>query len=125
MWYSCRGEHSEIVAVPLDRVKEVMALNKEDSKPAFLYKEQIVVKNEPTYENVVGQDELTRFDKVFKKQKKKHKSSNNRNSNKKNKPQAKTQEGNNAGGSNKNKNRSKNFRNKQNNKNKPNQPKSE
>ncbi|MFT6747369.1 MAG: cell fate regulator YaaT (PSP1 superfamily) [Glaciecola sp.] len=62
MWYSCRGELSEIVAVPLDRVKEVMALNKEDSKPDFLYKEQIVIKNEPTYENVVGQDELTRFD---------------------------------------------------------------
>lgn len=70
MWYSCRGEYSEIVAVPLDRVKEVIALNKEDNKPDFLYKEQIVVKNEPTYENVVGQDELTRFDN---KQKKKNK----------------------------------------------------
>jgi len=62
MWYSCRGEHSEIVAVPLDRVKEVIALNKEDNKPGFLYKETVVVKDEPKYENVVGQDELTRFD---------------------------------------------------------------
>ena len=69
MWYACRGEHSEIVAVPLDRVKEVIELNKEDNKPGFLYKEQIVVKNEPTYENVVGQDELTRFDNKQKKKK--------------------------------------------------------
>jgi len=70
MWYSCRGEHSEIVAVPLDRVKEVIALNKEDNKPDFLFKEVVVVKNEPTYENVVGQDELTRFDNKQKKKKK-------------------------------------------------------
>lgn len=63
MWYSCRGEHSEIVAVPLDRVNEVISLNKKENKPAFLYKAQVVVEDEPTYENVVGQDDLTRFDK--------------------------------------------------------------
>jgi cell fate regulator YaaT (PSP1 superfamily) len=73
MWYSCRGEHSEIVAVPLDRVKEVIALNKEDNKPSLLYREQIVVKNEPKYENVVGQDELTRFDNKQKGKKRKGK----------------------------------------------------
>jgi hypothetical protein len=63
MWYSCRGEHSEIVAVPLDRVNEVISLNRKENKPEFLYKAQVVVEDEPTYENVVGQDDLTRFDK--------------------------------------------------------------
>lgn len=70
MWYSCYGEHTEIVAVPVDRVKEVIALNKESNKPDFLYKEEIVIKEEPKYENVVGQDELTRFDNKLKKKKK-------------------------------------------------------
>ena len=51
----------------------------------------------PDYTNVVGQDELTRFDKVFKKKKKEEKFTNrnkdNRNSNNQNNPQAKKKAG--------------------------------
>mgnify|MGYP006154846529 CR=1 FL=1 len=70
MWYVIRGEYSDIVAVPVDRVKEVIELNKKDEIPEFLYKPRIeVVVAEPTYENVVGEDDLTRFDKKKKKKK--------------------------------------------------------
>jgi cell fate regulator YaaT (PSP1 superfamily) len=126
-YFVSKDGKNSIVPLSVERVFDIIELNKNGEIPHKLadFVDFVEEEAKPDYTNVVGQDELTRFDKVFKKQKKKHKSSNNRNSNKKNKPQAKTQEGNNAGGSNKNKNRSKNFRNKQNNKNKPNQPKSE
>lgn len=72
MWYSLRGEVSELVAVPTDRVKEVIELNKKEEIPEFLYQIQVEPKVvEPTYLNVVGQDELTRFDSKKKKKKKK------------------------------------------------------
>ncbi len=72
MWYVIRGEYSDIVAVPVDRVKEVIELNKKDEIPEFLYKPRVeVVVAEPTYENVVGEDDLTRFDKKKNKNKKK------------------------------------------------------
>jgi cell fate regulator YaaT (PSP1 superfamily) len=126
-YFVSKDGKNSIVPLSVERVFDIIELNKNGEIPHKLadFVDFVEEEAKPDYTNVVGQDELTRFDKVFKKQKKKHKSSNNRNSNKKNKPQAKTQEGNNAGGSNKNKNRSKNFRNKQNNQNKPNQPKSE
>lgn len=131
MYYfvSKEGKNS-IVPLSVERVFDIIELNKNGEIPHKLadFVDFVEEEAKPDYTNVVGQDELTRFDKVFKKQKKKHKSSNNRSTNKQNKPQAKTQEGNNAGGANKNnrnKNRQKNFRNKQNNQNKPNQPKSE
>lgn len=82
MWYISKEEYSEIVAVPVDRVKEVIAMNKKSQKPDFLVEEKQEVKSEPAYMNVVGQDELTRFDhKKGKKNKKK------RRNNKKRKPQ--------------------------------------
>jgi hypothetical protein len=63
----------------VDRVKEVMAMNKEGNKPADLlvHIEKKVLEKAPDYENVVGQDSLTRFDKA-KKQKFKGNKNNNR-----------------------------------------------
>lgn len=74
MWYILRGEHSEIIGVPVDRVKEVIELNKNKEKPAFLFKAKVDVKDaEPAYLNVVGQDDLTRFDNKKSKKKKRKK----------------------------------------------------
>lgn len=70
MWYSSRGEHSEIVAVPVQRVKEVIAQNKNDEKPEYLVTPVKKEEKEPAYLNVVGQDDLTRFDKKKEKKKK-------------------------------------------------------
>jgi len=76
MWYWLKEERGggKVVKLELDRVKEIIALNKEGKKPddlnKFVSQEQ---QEEPHYENVVGQDDLTRFDKKFKKQRRKKK----------------------------------------------------
>ncbi|PJA08743.1 MAG: hypothetical protein COX70_02940 [Flavobacteriales bacterium CG_4_10_14_0_2_um_filter_32_8] len=86
MWYSYQDEPVKFIEIKLERVNEIIAMNKKEEKPADLiefveYKEIIV---EPDYANVVGQDSLTRFDhpKAGKNhKKKKHNKNNNRNRN--------------------------------------------
>ncbi|MCQ2960581.1 MAG: hypothetical protein MJ198_10420 [Bacteroidales bacterium] len=60
------------VELPVDRVKEIIDLNKKGVKPETLEcaVDSSEVEQIPDYENVVGQESLTRFDK--KKKKKKH-----------------------------------------------------
>ena len=77
MWYSLKGDINEIVAVSIDRVKEVAEMNKKEEFPDVLVEKIETVKAaEPTYLNVVGQDELTRFDNLKKKKKKKKRKNN-------------------------------------------------
>lgn len=79
MFFSYTDEPDNFIPLTVDRVKEVMELNKNGAKPPELLIKAIakVVEKKPDYENVVGQDSLTRFDK--KKQK-------NRNNNKRRSP---------------------------------------
>lgn len=75
IWWSYTSEPDVFHALSIERTKEVMKMNAEGLKPADLleakqYKELEVKK--PDYENVVGQDSLTRFDNR-KKQNNKHK----------------------------------------------------
>lgn len=74
MWYLYdTGEAGGTNIIPLspERVKEIIELNKNREKPADLKDFQEIVEKElPDYTNVVGQDDLNRFDKVFKKKKK-------------------------------------------------------
>ncbi len=68
-----RKEGAPIFAViDKERAKEILALNAKGEKPESLV-EAVVIKQDatPDYQNVVGQDELTRFDKVISKNKKK------------------------------------------------------
>ncbi len=66
MWFSYPNDENWI-AVDIARVKEVKKLNKDGIKPEFL-KEEVPEKDKPVvakvfdYENVVGQDSLTRLD---------------------------------------------------------------
>ena len=108
-YFVSKDGKNSIIPLSVERVFDIIELNKNGEIPHKLadFVDFVEEEAKPDYTNVVGQDELTRFDKVFKKKKKK--STNNRNSNK----------------NNRNKNRNKSFRNKQNNKNKSNQPKSE
>jgi len=108
-YFVSKDGKNSIIPLSVERVFDIIELNKKGEIPHKLadFVDFVEEEAKPDYTNVVGQDELTRFDKVFKKKKKK--STNNRNSNK----------------NNRNKNRNKSFRNKQNNKNKSNQPKSE
>lgn len=79
MWYSYPDDPGNFILVSVDRVKAILELNKQEIQPDELveFKDIPVVEKKPDYENVVGQDSLTRFDSK--------KKSNNRNKRKKQK----------------------------------------
>lgn len=79
MWFAVEGEFgaNSIVALKVDRVKEIISMNKRGEQIEDLsgFVETTVVEKEPAFDNVVGQDSLTRFDE---KRKKKNKNNNNK-----------------------------------------------
>jgi len=86
MWFSYPNQE-DWIPLKVDRVKEIMAMNKKGQKPSNLKDEaveletSVLVEKMPDYENVVGQDSLTRLDD-------KPKNKNNRNNASKNKVNA-------------------------------------
>jgi len=65
MWYTIEGEMmSDFIGLKIDRIKEIIELNKKGIIVDDLhgFKEYVPVQKELGYENVVGQDALTRFD---------------------------------------------------------------
>lgn len=86
MWFAYFDNLGHFIPLPVDRVKEIIEMNKKGEMPTDLgeavKEKQVKQERGPDYENVVGQDSLTRFDNRKKKKKKHH----NRNRNK-NKPQ--------------------------------------
>ncbi|MBI4946064.1 MAG: hypothetical protein HY840_06660 [Bacteroidetes bacterium] len=80
MWYVYENERGVFIELSVDRVKEVIALNKAGKKPDELRVAALVsvpMIKEPDYQNVVGQDSISRFDRGKSKS-----GSNNRNRNK-------------------------------------------
>lgn len=74
MWYSYEEHPSVFYELTIDRVKEIISLNAKNNKVDELVSEKQLKKEqvkEPDYENVVGQDSLTRFDKSKKRKPKK------------------------------------------------------
>jgi cell fate regulator YaaT (PSP1 superfamily) len=72
------GGDGNWIALPVDRVNEIIALNKQKIKPAELRsaqmeEEEAAIVVEPDYANVVGQDRIDRMDHMKKKKKKKKK----------------------------------------------------
>jgi cell fate regulator YaaT (PSP1 superfamily) len=69
MWYSTDKDiPAGIVSVSVDRVKEVIRLNRKGKKVERLANEDPKpLIGEPTYDNVIGQESLTRFDEQKKK----------------------------------------------------------
>jgi cell fate regulator YaaT (PSP1 superfamily) len=65
MFFSYTDEPDNFIPLPVDRVKEIIEMNKNSVKPADLLIKAAtkIVEKKPDYENVVGQDSLTRFDK--------------------------------------------------------------
>ena len=91
MWFSVdtKDRNNDFVGLSVDRVKEIVEMNKAGKKPTSL-KEFMDFEpvEEERYAAVDAQDSLTRFDSNFKKKKKKRKSGNrnkNRNRNSQNK----------------------------------------
>ncbi len=82
MWFSYFGEENTWIPVEVARVKEIQEMNKNGEKPEDLKDYSAIAdESEPVekafdYENVVGQDSLTRLDE---KAKKKKPNNNNRN----------------------------------------------
>jgi hypothetical protein len=65
MWYVYENERGVFIELSVDRVKEVIAMNKAGKKPDELRVVALVsvpVIKEPDYQNVVGQDSISRFD---------------------------------------------------------------
>jgi len=76
VWYSYSSEPSNFIELHLDKVQEIVFENKKGNHPESLetYINTFVEEPKHDYENVVGQDSITRFDKKGgrKKSKKKH-----------------------------------------------------
>jgi hypothetical protein len=85
LFYQLPGDGGKIIPLSPERVKEIQEslktglLMNPDALKELVEEEEVVVKD-PDFENVVGQDSLTRFDK--KKRKKKSRKGNNRTENK-------------------------------------------
>ncbi len=76
MFFSYTSEPDNFIALSVERVKEVMALNAQGEKPADLTIKVATpktIERKLDYENVVGQDSVTRFDKSRKKKNNKNK----------------------------------------------------
>ena len=70
------GDGGSWAALSVDRVKEIIELNKQQIKPVDLKDfEEEIIDTTPDFENVVGQDRIDRMDKKGKKKKKKKKKS--------------------------------------------------
>ena len=68
-WYICKQDRLKFIPVPVDRVKKVQKLNMNGEFPEELLEiiEKADYEKQIDYQNVVGQDDLTRFDKPNKK----------------------------------------------------------
>ncbi|MBD3890701.1 PSP1 domain-containing protein [Olleya marilimosa] len=91
MWYAYEGEWMNWHLITTDQAREIIAINKKREKVASLeeYAVELLVDTKTEFENVVGQDSLTRFDSPKGNKKRK----NNRSRNKKpvhNKAEVKT-----------------------------------
>lgn len=65
LWYSYHSDPSKFIELNLDKVQQILFQNKKGSFPESLemYVETFVQEVKHDYENVVGQDSITRFDK--------------------------------------------------------------
>ncbi|MDP2385262.1 MAG: regulatory iron-sulfur-containing complex subunit RicT [Bacteroidota bacterium] len=85
MWFTYEGEFENFIPVTVDTVKEVIEMNKAGNFPEELAAKVLTpvsVEVIPDYENVVGMDSLTRFDKAKKPQHKGNRSNPNQKGNK-------------------------------------------
>lgn len=65
MWFAYEGEWMNWHEMQVSKVNEIIAINKKGNKATSLedYIDEVVISNEKLFNNVVGQDSLTRFDK--------------------------------------------------------------
>lgn len=81
MWFSYKHEPDVFIPMKAEQVKQVIAKNEKGEKPDDLVQvvfEPKIKAVEHTFENVVGQDSLTRFDKKGQNNKKQHQGNRNK-----------------------------------------------
>lgn len=102
MWYSYADQPTNFIPIEVDRVVEIIRMNKNGKRPVDLkdFELEKVVETLPDYENVVGQDSLDRFDRKKRPNNKRKPNNRNRTNQGGNKPQGKsnTANANNSGG---------------------------
>lgn len=94
IWWSYTTEPDVFIPLSIERTKDILSMNAQNQKPEDLLeakqiKEATSVKK-PDYENVVGQDALTRFDHKKKSSKPKHQNQKKQQHNKSDNKQAQT-----------------------------------
>jgi cell fate regulator YaaT (PSP1 superfamily) len=62
MWYSYANDPSSYMAIPLDKVLQILEDNKQGKMPEKLEDFSYISEPKSDFENVIGQDDLTRFD---------------------------------------------------------------
>jgi cell fate regulator YaaT (PSP1 superfamily) len=93
-WYAPQGNGpSNLVSVPVDRVKEVQRMNRNGKKPEKLVTEsyETAAKKAESFQNVVGQDDLHRFDRPKKQTRKKSRNTRRNPNRNPNQPQGENQ----------------------------------
>ncbi len=82
MWYSYADQFGSYVGLKKEKVSEIIEMNSNGKHPESLedFTDKIV-ETGPSFDDVIGQDDLTRFDNKNKPRKKKNKRNNNRNAN--------------------------------------------
>ena len=75
MWFSYANAPAQWMVLPVAKVKEILAINKKKERVAALedYVVETIQEVEKKFENVVGQDSLTRFDQPKRKNNSKNK----------------------------------------------------
>ncbi|MBC35391.1 MAG: hypothetical protein CL663_05045 [Bacteroidetes bacterium] len=64
MGYSYKDDYANMMALPVKKVKHIMEMNKRKKFPEKLENFAFVKEQKTNFENVVGQDDLDRFDKM-------------------------------------------------------------
>ena len=86
MWYAYEGEWMNWHKLTASQASEIVALNKKNKKVASLedYADELIEDTKIDFENVVGQDSLTRFDSPKRKKKRRNNRSRNKRRSQKN-----------------------------------------
>jgi len=82
MWYSYADQFGSYIGLKKEKVSEIIDMNAKGQYPESLedFTDKII-ETGPSFDDVIGQDDLTRFDNKNKPRKKKNKRNNNRNKN--------------------------------------------
>jgi len=85
MWFSYEDEFMTWHELSVEKVNEIIAINKKGNKVASLeeFAEEKIVEDKALFNNVVGQDSLTRFDQPKRSNRRKKSKNRNRNRNQK------------------------------------------